>query len=67
MKDRNGKRICVRDFLLDGNGIYRVLDIGYNGVTVEEVEIVDDVICSVISIGEPWVKTRSEVAKCEVW
>lgn len=67
MRDRNGKRICVRDFLLDENGMYRVLDIGYNGVTVEEVEIVDDVICSVISIGEPWIKTRSEVAKCVVW
>lgn len=67
MKDRNGTPICVRDFLADGNGIYRVLDIGYNGVTVEEVEIVDDVICSVISIGEPWIKTRSEVAKCEIW
>jgi hypothetical protein len=67
MKDRNGKRICVRDFLLDENGIYQVLDIGYNGVTVEEVEIVDDVICSVISIGAPWVKTKEEVAKCVVW
>ena len=67
MKDRNSKRICVRDFLLDENGMYRVLDIGYDEVTVEEVEIVDDVICSVISIGEPWIKTRSEVAKCVVW
>lgn len=67
MKDRNGKRISVRDFLTDTNGIYRVLDIGYNGVTVEEVEIVDDVMCSVIPISEPWVKTRSEIAKCEVW
>ena len=67
MRDRNGKQICVRDFLLDENGIYRVLDIGYNGVTVEEVEIVDDVICSVISVSEPWIKTRLEVAKCVVW
>ena len=67
MKDRNGKQICVRDFLLDENRTYRVLDIGYNGVTVEEVEIVDDVMCSVISIGEPWMKTRSEVAKCTIW
>ena len=67
MKDRNGKQICVRDFLIGENGTYRVLDIGYNGVIVEEVEIVDDVMCSVIPIGEPWIKTRSEVAKCEVW
>ena len=67
MRDRNGKQVCVRDFLFDENGVYRVLDIGYNGATVEEVEIVDDVMCSVISIGEPWIKTRSEVAKCEVW
>ena len=51
MRDRNGKQICVRDFL----------------VTVEEVEIVDDVICSVISVSEPWIKTRLEVAKCVVW
>lgn len=67
MRDRNGKRVCVRDFLLDENGTYRVLDIGYNGVTIEEVEIVDDVMCSVIPISEPWVKTSKEVAKCEVW
>ena len=67
MKDRNGKRICVRDFLLDGNGIYRVLDIGYNGVTVERIEIVDDVFCSVIPMNGSWVKTSEEVAKCVVW
>lgn len=67
MRDRNGKQICVRDFLLDENGTCRVLDIGYNGVTVERIEIVDDVICSVIPIDEPWTKTRSEVAKCVVW
>lgn len=67
MRDRNGKRVYVRDFLFDENGIYRVLDIGYNGVTVEEVEIVDDVMCSVIPIDEPWMKTRSEVAKCDIW
>lgn len=67
MRDRNGKRICVRDFLTDGSGIYHVLDIGYNGVTVEEVEIIDDIMCSVIPMSEPWVKTRSEVARCEVW
>lgn len=67
MKDRNGKQICVRDFLIDANGIYRVLDIGYNGVTVEEVEIVDDVICSVVPVSDSWVKTHSEVAKCEIW
>lgn len=67
MKDRNGKRVCVRDFLTDGHGVYRVLDIGYNGVTIEEVEIVDDVMCSVIPIDEPCIKTRSEVAKCDRW
>lgn len=67
MKDRNGKQICVRDFLTDGHGVYRVLDIGYNGVTIEEVEIVDDVMCSVIPIDEPCIKTRSEVAKCDRW
>ena len=67
MKDRNGKQVCVRDFLTDGHGVYRVLDIGYNGVTIDEVELVDDVICSVIPIDEPWTKTRSEVAKCVVW
>ena len=67
MKDRNGKQVCVRDFLLDENGIYCVLDIGYNGVTVERIEIVDDVICSVIPISGSWVKTSKEVAKCVVW
>lgn len=68
-KDRDGYIVGRRDFLEDGNGIYKVLNIDERGVEVIEVTFPPegDEELDMIEIGEPWIKTRSEVAKCDRW
>lgn len=68
-KDKSGYIVGRRDFLENGDGIYKVLNISANGVEVVEVTFPPegDEELDMIEIGEPWIKTRSEVAKCDIW
>lgn len=68
-KDKSGSIVGRRDFLEDGNGIYKVLNIDERGVEVIEVTFPPegDEELDMIEIDEPCVKTRSEVSKCDRW
>lgn len=68
-KDRSGYIVGRHDYLENGDGIYKVLNIDERGVEVIEVTFPPegDEEIGMIEVGEPWIKTRSEVAKCELW
>ena len=68
-RDKSGCVVCPHDFLEDGDGIYEVLHISADGVEVIEVTLPPegDEEIGMVEVGSSWIKTRSEVAKCEVW
>lgn len=68
-KDRSGFIVGRHDYLENGDGIYKVLSISAEGIEVIEVTFPPegDEEIGMIEVGEPWIKTRSEVAKCDIW
>lgn len=63
-KDKNGYTVNKYDFIENGDELYMVLNVTDIGVEVVEVTEEEG---DLVKIGEPWIKTRSEIAKCQVY